>query len=128
MTTQTGPVKIPVKVGPSRARRDLIIAWVSVALIPVAFAAAMLVGDGLLTLQGYESGSEQTPPLLPVLLAAVPAMLVLLTPTVTAVWFGLRARREGRQVGLVPALIGMVAGAGAILLNLAAYLVGRFTE
>ena len=35
-------------------RRLLQFAWISVALTPVAFVAAMVIGEGLLTLQGYD--------------------------------------------------------------------------
>ena len=52
-------------------------AWVSVATIPIGFALGMLVGEGLLALEGYGSGSQQSVPVGPMLVAAVPALLLL---------------------------------------------------
>jgi hypothetical protein len=92
------------------------LAWVSVALIPVAFVAAMLLGESLLMLQGDES-SQPDIPLGVVLRAGVPAVLLLIAPTAAAIWFGLRARRLGLAAGLTPASIGAVVAVTSILLN-----------
>jgi hypothetical protein len=91
-------------------------AWISVAAIPVAFVAAMLLGEYLLMVQGYES-SQTHVPLGVVLRAGVPAILVLIAPPVAAVWFGLRSRRLGSAAGLTPALIGAVVAGATVLLN-----------
>lgn len=106
-------------------RRYLRLAWAAVAMIPVGFVAAMVLGDWLITVQGYESGTTEVLPLSVVALAAIPALLVLVAPTIPAVLFGRRAFRLGLVEGRVPAVIGGVAGAGMVLLNLASLLVGR---
>jgi hypothetical protein len=85
--------------------------------MPVSFFAAILLGESLLTVQGYES-SQTDIPLGAVLKASVPAVLVLIAPPVAAIWFGLRARRLGSTAGSTPALIGAVVGGATILLNI----------
>lgn len=104
--------------------RHLQRAWICVALIPVAFIAAMLIGEGLLALQGFESGPEGFPPLVAVLVAAIPAGLVMVAPAIAAVVFGFRARRRGAG-GLVPAVVGIIAIAYAILANTVPLLLTR---
>jgi hypothetical protein len=43
------------------ADRDLRRSWVAVALVPVAFVLAMLVGEGLLSAQGYDPATPAIP-------------------------------------------------------------------
>jgi hypothetical protein len=90
----------------------------------VAFIAAMFIGDGLISLQGYEPGAEQFPPLGATLLAALPAVVVMIAPAVAAVVFGFRARRRGAGTGIAPAVIGMVVIAYAIVANTLPRLLG----
>ena len=59
------------------------------AILPLAFVGAIFLGDGLLTAQGYQSGDSDIPVGV-ALQAGVPAVLVLITPAVCAVVFGLR--------------------------------------
>lgn len=92
-------------------------AWISVAVIPVAFVAAMVLGEGLLSLQGYDPGSEEPAPSQAVLLAGIPALLVMVAPTIPAILFGVRANRQGVAGGRIPAVIGAVVAAGAVLTN-----------
>ena len=95
MPGQSGPVSV-VPAGPSAAgRRFLRSAGISVALIPVAFVVGMLVGEGLLATQGIEPGSAEFPPVGATLLAAIPALLILITPAIFAIVLGSRARRQG---------------------------------
>lgn len=89
------------------ARRHLRRAWVGVALVPVAFVVAMLVGDGVGSLLGHESGSVD-PTLEVFLLAGLPATVIGLAPAVFALVNGRRAEREGEPQGLVPTVIGAV--------------------
>ena len=89
------------------ARRHLRHAWVGVALVPVAFVVAMLVGDGVGSLLGHESGSVD-PTLEVFLLAGLPATVIALAPAVFALVNGRRAEREGEPQGLVPTVIGAV--------------------
>ncbi len=99
--------------------------WISVALIPVGFALGMLVGEGLLALEGYGSGSEQSVPVAPMLVAAVPALAVLVTPGILAAWFGSRALAEDEHRGVWPLAVGVIAAAGSVLLNVLGYIVNR---
>lgn len=94
-------------------------AWVCVGLIPVALAIAMVVSDGILTLLGYETGDPTKAPLGPAILAGLPALLVMLSPGVLAVWLGSRALDDGDDRAIVPLSIGAVATLGMLLLGLA---------
>lgn len=117
MSVQRSPTTVSARRAPTKGKRLLRVAWISVALIPVAFVAAMLIGEGLISLQGYESGADQFPPLGVTLLAAIPAGLVMSTPAVAAVVFGFRARRHGASTGIIPAVIGILVVAYGILAN-----------
>jgi hypothetical protein len=70
---------------------------------------AMVVGEGLISALGYQSGAEQPVPVGPALLAGVPALLILITPGVAAVYYGRRASHAGRRDAKVPTWIGGVA-------------------
>lgn len=105
-------------------RRPVRFAWICVALIPVAFMAAMLIGEGLLSAQGYSPEPGEFPPLGVVLRAALPAGLVMITPAVAAVVFGFRAHRRGMPSGIVPAVIGIVVVAYGIVSNILPWLLG----
>jgi uncharacterized membrane protein len=113
-------------VGPSKhADRDLRLAWVAVALLPVALVLAMVVGEGLISALGYQSGSQEPVPVGPVLLASVPALVILIAPGVAAVHYGRRAYRAGRRKAAVPAWIGGVTAVVVVAQNLLAFLIGR---
>jgi hypothetical protein len=103
MSMQRSPATDNAAGAARRGRRALRLAWVSVALIPVGFVAAMFIGEGLLSAQGFESEAEEFPPLGVTLRAAVPAGLVMIAPALAAVVFGFRAaqprRRHGRRSG-----------------------------
>lgn len=114
---------VPARAIADSAARSLRVAWIGAVLVVPAIVLAVFVGDGLLTLQGYESGSEERVPLGPVLLAAIPATLIVLLPASVAVWFGLRARRGGNRRGWLPALVGGVVGIGFLTTNVLGYLV-----
>lgn len=107
----------------SAAERHRRWAWVFVALTIPAFVGAMFLGEGLLTAAGYSA--EETVPLGVALRAGGPAVLLIIAPTVGAVWFGLRARREGSPTGWVPALVGAVIAAATVVSNVAGYVAGR---
>lgn len=106
-------------------RRWQLRAWVALALIPVGLLAAMVVGEALLAAQGFEVGSDTAPPLGPMLLAAVPALLVGVTAPVAAVWCGLLADRHGHRHGRRVAIAAAIVAVGFVLLNAAAAIVGR---
>jgi hypothetical protein len=93
-------------------------AWVSLLLLPVAFVLSMVVGEGVLALQGYESGATDSAPFGAVALAAVPAMAVLLTSPLAAVYFGRRSdRRHPGAGGSDPATVGFVLAVVFVLMN-----------
>ena len=100
-------------------------AWVSVASLPIAFVMAMLTGEGLLAMMGYGSGDGTMVPIGVVLIAGVPALLLLVAPAVTAVLCGRRAVRAGRTAGRVPATIGGAIGLLALILNVLPFVVAR---
>jgi hypothetical protein len=98
-------------------------AWAAAAFIPVAFVVAMVLGEGLLSWQGYESGDDQIP--FGVLaLAGGSALLVLEAPCVAAFVLGRRAIAEGDPDGKAPAWIGAILGVLFLAQNLAAFLFG----
>ena len=109
--------------GPGHCLRT---SWVAVALIPVAFILAMLVGEGLLSLQGYDAAALAIPVGV-VLAAAVPALLILVAPGLAALIYGRRAYRAGRPGGAVSASIGGVAAAVALMLNVLPLIINRVT-
>lgn len=109
----------------SPERRDLRRAWVSVLLLPVAYVVAVLLGEGVLGMLGYPSGPQDSTPVGYALLVGIPAVAIAITPGVAAYVFGMRARRGGVASGIFPAVIGATVGVGFVLLNLAAFLVGR---
>ena len=117
---------VPTVRSSNPGEHDLRMAWVAVALLPVSFIVAMVVGDGLISLQGYGSGDDVAIPIGPVLLAGIPALLILITPGVAAVFYGRRAYRAGRAAGQLPAWIGGAVSAMALGQNLLAFIVGRF--
>jgi len=116
-SSQRSPATGSVGGAISAGRRPLRFAWISVGLIPVAFIVAMFIGDGLLTVQGYESEPDEFPPLGVALRAALPAGLVMMAPAATAVVFGVRAHRDGTPAGIIPALVGIVVVAYGLVAN-----------
>ncbi len=109
------------------ARRALRVAWISVIAMPVALVAAMVLGEWLLSLQGYESGTA-TAPIGAVLTAGLPALLLLIAPTIPAVWYGRRAMRLGLSDGRVPVVIGYVVAAASLVVNVFGLVVGWLLE
>jgi hypothetical protein len=105
------------------AQRHLRLAWVFVALTVPAFVAAMLIGEGLLTQAGYTS--EDIVPFDVMVRSAGPALLVLLAPPAGAIWYGLRARREGSPNGFIPAVVGTVIAVAVVVTNVGSYVLGR---
>jgi hypothetical protein len=98
-------------------------AWIAVAMLPVGFVLAMVVGEGLFAMLGYDSGDEDAPAGA-VALAGGTGILVFLVPCVAAWVLGRRAVADGDPQGRAPALVGAVVGLVFLLLNLGG-LVGR---
>jgi hypothetical protein len=103
----TAPVRHP------RTRR----AWIAVWTIPVGFVLAMVVGEGLFSMFGYDSSDEDAPAGA-VAVAGGAGILVFLIPCVAAWILGRRARAAGEPEGATPALVGAVVGAAFVGLNL----------
>lgn len=114
----------PFAPGSARARREVRRAWLSLGLLLPALVLAVLLGDWLLSLQGYDDSDERVP-LTAELIAGGPALLVLITPGPAALFYGLRALRHGDPAGLTPAVVGGIAACALALLNVVALAVGR---
>lgn len=97
-------------------------AWWCLALYPVTLLAAFVIGEGLVSLL---SADGRDPAFWQVLVAATPALLVVMIPGILAVLQGRKAMRLGRTDGKVPAIVGAVIGAGFIGQNILAYVVGH---
>lgn len=113
----SGPAGSPPAEAGSSARRVLRTGWVVLALLPVAFVAAALLGDWLLSVQGYSSGDGNLPTAV-VLRAGLPALLVLVAPSVVGAWCGRRAERLGHPGGRALFIVGAVVAAASLALNL----------
>ena len=96
-------------------------AWWSLALYPVAFVAAFVIGEGLISLLTDDAAN---PAFWQVLVAATPALLVFVIPGILSVTQGRKAMRLGRRDGMVPAIIGAIIAIGFVGLNLLSYAVG----
>ncbi|WP_143054890.1 hypothetical protein [Nocardioides luteus] len=114
MSGPAGPP--PAEVGGS-ARRVLRTGWVAFALLPVAFVGAAILGDWLLSVQGYSSGEGDLPTAV-VLRAGLPALLVLVAPSIAGAWCGHRAERLGHPGGRALFIVGTVVAAASVVLNL----------
>ena len=86
-----------------RGHRDLVLAWVFLALAPVAAVAAMVLGEGLATALGVDDADP--PDLGTMLSAGGPAILLGIAPAAIAALFGYRATRHGEPRGQLPAII-----------------------
>ncbi|KQZ88435.1 hypothetical protein ASD62_03000 [Phycicoccus sp. Root563] len=100
-------------------------AWWSLTLYPLTFLLAFGLGEGILALltddpehAAFWQGA----------LAAVPALVVFVTPGILAITHGRTAVRLGRRAGRIPAIVGGVIGGGFIATNLAAFINGLITS
>lgn len=92
-----------------RDGRSVTRAWVSLAVVPLFFILAMAVGYGIYALLGYQPENADAPFWANVA-AGVPALLLLVAPCATAVFYGWRANRVGDRRALVPLVIaGLIA-------------------
>jgi hypothetical protein len=90
-------------------------AWWSLALYPVTFVAAFVIGEGL---YAVFTGDEGNAAWWEILLAATPAILVFVIPGILAWTMGRRAVRLGRKDGNAPAFVGAAIAVGFVGLNL----------
>lgn len=100
-----------------KSRAALRRAWLSLALLPVSVIAAMVLGDWLVAEMGVEDGAADVDPGV-ALRAGVPALLVLISPTLLTVWFGLRARRYRHPAWKGPVTTAVAIAVGFAALNL----------
>ena len=96
-------------------------AWWSLALYPVTFAVAMVIGEGLFSLLTDDAGDA---PIWAVLGSATPALLVLVIPGILSVTQGRKAMRLGRKDGKVPAIIAAGIAVWVVGINITAYVAG----
>jgi hypothetical protein len=90
-------------------------AWIAVALIPVVFILGFMLAQGLYSLMGYLP--ENTVPLWVDLVASGVTVAVCLVPCGAAVLYGRRASSVGDRRGIVPLLVGALAGLGVVILT-----------
>lgn len=93
----------------SRDGRSVTRAWISLALVPIFLILAIAVGEGLYALLGYEPENADAPFWVN-LAASVPALLVMLVPSVSAGFYGWRAYRVGDRRAVVPAVLTVLIG------------------
>ena len=96
-------------------------AWWSLALYPLSFVAAFVIGEGILSAFTDDPADAA---FWQVLLAGTPALLAFVVPGLLAVMQGRKAVRLGRTDGRTPAIVGAVIGIGFVGLNLVSYIVG----
>ena len=91
-------------------------AWWSLALYPVTFVAAFVIGEGLYSMLTGDQGNAVW---WQILVAGLPALLVFVIPGILAVTQGRKAVRLGRRDGTRPAFVGAAIAIGFVVLNLA---------
>ena len=91
-------------------------AWLGVALVPVFFILAFAVGEAAYAVLGYRPENADAPPWAVVVTSAL-VLLVVLIPCAAAAYCGRQAMTAGDRRGLLPLVIGSVAGAGAVVLT-----------
>ncbi len=104
-----------------RSRRDLVVAWLSAALVFVALPVGRAASIALLESRGYDQPIETEPPGLGLASFLLLASIVVV-PAGAAAWFGWRAWREGHPSGAVAAIVAAVIGGGLVLLGLPVFL------
>ena len=100
---------------------QLAVAWISAALVPVAVIAGRIASGAFLDAQGYPQPATTEPPGVGLVAFGLLALIVLV-PTISAVWFGLVASRAGRPSGVGAASVAGVTGGGLVLLGLPLFL------
>lgn len=103
------------------AEVKIVVAWVCAALVPVGIVAGRAASNAFLDARGYPQPVSTEPPGLG-LAAFTLLALIVLVPTVSAVWCGLDASRAGRRSGLAAASVAGVIGGGLVLLGLPLFL------
>ena len=99
-------------------------AWIAVASIPVFFFIAFAMGYALYDLLGYKAENDDAP-FWADLAASLPVIAISLAPCTAAVIYGRRANSVGDRRGLLPLVIGALAGLGLAAISIAS-LVGSY--
>ena len=105
-----------------RGGRDTRRAWVCLALWPIAFAVALVAGEGTSALLGYDGVGPA--PWGVAFVSLIVATVIVAGPAVLAVGYWRRAQRLGDGRAKVPALVLVVLVAGFIATNLLSVLIG----
>ncbi len=100
-------------------------AWFSLLLYPLSFAAAFLIGEGLVSLYGYPTDGPASTPLWAALAAGGPALVVFAVPAPVAWFFVARAGHEDVHRVRLPAYLATAFAVAFVLVNLLSYVVGR---
>lgn len=108
----------------NHSHRDRTKAWWSLVLLPPAFVAAFVVGEGLLTLYGYDTDGSTTPPVWAILAAGLPALVVFAVPALVSTYFGRRGVAAGDPSARVPMLVAIALTVLFAVQNLVAFLLG----
>lgn len=111
----TSQIQRPPARTPDDSGRCLRRAWTAVVLVPVFFFIGFAVGEGMYALMGYEPANLNAPVWVN-LVALIPVIVVVLIPCVAAVYFGRRTIKGGDRRGMVPLVIGVIAGVGLLVL------------
>jgi hypothetical protein len=96
-------------------------AWVAVVFVPFAFVLALIAGYVAYDLFGYKA-EDSGVPLGVDLVASLISLAIALAPCAVAVVCGRRAAAAGQRRGLVPAVIGGLAGLGLTALTVGSLL------
>jgi hypothetical protein len=91
-------------------------AWWSLALYPVAFVAAFVIGEGLYSMLTGDQGNAAW---WQILVAVIPALLIFVIPGILAWTQGRKAVRLGRRDASRPAFVGAAIAIGFVALSLA---------
>ncbi|HET7309868.1 MAG TPA: hypothetical protein VFJ17_00920 [Mycobacteriales bacterium] len=84
-------------------------AWFAIVMIPVFFAISFALSYVLYDLFGYKPENNDAPLWVNVIVALV-GLAIFVAPCVAAAFFGRRAVRSGDRRGLVPMVLGVMAG------------------
>jgi hypothetical protein len=105
---------VVTRTGPGNAA---VAAWVSLALAVPCFFLAFGVGEGLISLLGYDVGGRTDAPAWAAVVATVPALLAFALPLWPTWHFGRIAARDGSRTGMVPFVIMAVLVAAFTIMN-----------
>ncbi len=89
--------------------RDQRWAWAFAVFIVAGAIVGQVVGYGISAALGYAGADADTPPLWAALVITIPALAISIAPGLAALYFGVRAGRQGRFSGYLAATIGALS-------------------